>query len=76
VPAALPAAYVNPVCGLRIDPREALHVLSWKGQQFYFCCDGCKLAFEREPARYAAIQAAAASSAAAGGPERAAQVAS
>lgn len=55
--AAAPAAYVNPVCGARVVPSEALHAVAWQGQQFYFCCDGCKLEFERDPARYAAIQA-------------------
>ena len=52
------ASYVNPVCGASVDPASALHVLEWQGQQFWFCCDGCKLEFEREPERYAAIQAA------------------
>lgn len=56
-PVAASAAYVNPVCGMRIDPREALHVVAWQGQNFYFCCDGCKQEFERDPARYAAVQA-------------------
>jgi xanthine dehydrogenase accessory factor len=57
--AAKPApAYVNPVCGAAVDPATAMHTITYEGQQFYFCCDGCKEAFEREPARYAAIQAA------------------
>ena len=47
----------DPVCGMTVDPREAMHTVDWEGQQFYFCCDGCKLEFERDPARYAAIQA-------------------
>lgn len=54
---ALPA-YVNPVCGIEVDPAAALHVVAYGGENFYFCCDGCKLAFERDPARYAAAQAA------------------
>jgi xanthine dehydrogenase accessory factor len=51
------ASYVNPVCGAAVVPAEALHVLRHAGQAFYFCCDGCKLEFERDPDRYAAIQA-------------------
>jgi xanthine dehydrogenase accessory factor len=31
--------------------------VAYGGQQFYFCCDGCKVEFERDPARYAAVQA-------------------
>lgn len=56
-PAAAAPGYVNPVCGIEVDPRAALHVVTYGGQSFYFCCDGCKLEFERDPARYAAAQA-------------------
>jgi xanthine dehydrogenase accessory factor len=54
---ATPGAYLNPVCGIEVDPRTAMHVLTFAGEQFYFCCDGCKLEFERDPAKYAAVQA-------------------
>jgi xanthine dehydrogenase accessory factor len=63
-PAAAPpvepavAGYVNPVCGVTVVPAQALHVVLHAGQEFYFCCDGCKQEFERDPDRYAAIQAA------------------
>jgi xanthine dehydrogenase accessory factor len=56
-PAPTPMAYVNPVCGIAVDPAQARHVVAYAGQQFYFCCDGCKLQFEQDPAKYAAIQA-------------------
>jgi xanthine dehydrogenase accessory factor len=59
------ASYINPVCGIAVDPEKALHVLRHAGQSFYFCCEGCKLEFERDPDRYAAIQAAQATAAAA-----------
>ena len=52
-----PAGYVNPVCGITVDPGSARHVVAYEGRQFYFCCDGCKQQFERDPAKYAAIQA-------------------
>ena len=52
-----PALYVNPVCGITVDPAQARHVLSYGGEQFYFCCDGCKQEFENNPAKYAALQA-------------------
>jgi xanthine dehydrogenase accessory factor len=54
---AVVTSYLNPVCGAAVAPAEALHVLRHAGQAFYFCCDGCKLEFERDPDRYAAIQA-------------------
>lgn len=52
------ANYVNPVCGITVDTSDARHVLDYAGQKFFFCCDGCKIEFERDPAKYAAIQAA------------------
>jgi xanthine dehydrogenase accessory factor len=51
------AGYVNPVCGVGVDPAMARHTIVFRGEPFYFCCDGCKLEFERDPAKYAAIQA-------------------
>lgn len=50
------ASYINPVCGVAVDTADARHVLDYAGQKFYFCCDGCKVEFERDPAKYAAIQ--------------------
>ena len=58
-----PSQYVNPVCGITVEPAQARHVLGYQGQQFYFCCDGCKQEFENNPAKYAAIQAGRASAA-------------
>ncbi len=56
--------YVNPVCGITVDPGQALHVVNYQGEAFYFCCDGCKVEFEREPAKYSALQAGAKAAAA------------
>jgi len=47
-----PTRYVNPVCGMAIDIASAKHVVEMRGRRVYFCCDGCKLEFERAPARY------------------------
>jgi xanthine dehydrogenase accessory factor len=54
---ALPPSYINPVCGIEVDPSQARHVVTYGGQQFFFCCDGCKLLFEQNPAKYLSIQA-------------------
>ena len=55
--AVTPAAdvYVNPVCGMVVDPVSAKHVIEYGGLSHYFCCDGCKVSFEREPDKYLAI---------------------
>lgn len=48
-------AYRNPVCGMAIERAGARHVIEYGGERHYFCCDGCKAEFEREPARYLAV---------------------
>lgn len=52
---APPARYVNPVCGMAIDIASAMHVVEVGGERVYFCCDGCKVTFERAPDTYLAI---------------------
>ncbi len=44
--------YINPVCQIPVKKSTALHVLEHLGQKIYFCCDGCKDSFEKEPERY------------------------
>lgn len=47
--------YANPVCRAAIDKATALHVIEYGGMSHYFCCDGCKVEFERDPAKYLEI---------------------
>jgi xanthine dehydrogenase accessory factor len=49
------ASYVNPVCGMAIDMASAKHVVDYGGHRLYFCCDGCRIEFERTPGKYLAI---------------------
>jgi xanthine dehydrogenase accessory factor len=49
-----PRMYVNPVCGIPVDPLTAKHVIRYLEENVYFCCDGCKIAFEQEPEKYLA----------------------
>jgi xanthine dehydrogenase accessory factor len=44
--------YINPVCGLPIDINSPRHIIEYKGEKVYFCCDGCKIKFELEPEKY------------------------
>ena len=44
--------YMNPVCNIPIQKSTAKHVLEHAGQKVYFCCDGCKVSFEKEPTKY------------------------
>lgn len=44
--------YINPVCQVPVSKKSPKHVLHYKGETVYFCCDGCKVAFEKNPAQY------------------------
>src|SRR5215216_6373971 len=44
----------DPVCGMLVEVASARHVVEHGGGRYYFCCAGCKRAFEREPEKYAA----------------------
>ena len=37
------------VCGMKGDTERWTSVSVYKGRRYYFCCDGCKGAFERSP---------------------------
>jgi xanthine dehydrogenase accessory factor len=59
-PGAVPATFVNPVCGVAVSVAKPKHVEMYAGVSYYFCCDGCRTTFLRDPARYAAIYLASA----------------
>lgn len=44
--------YINPVCQIPVDKTAPKHVVEYKGEKVYFCCDGCKVKFDAEPAKY------------------------
>ena len=44
--------YINPVCKIPVQKSTAKHVLEYEGEKVYFCCDGCKVSFEKDPAMY------------------------
>lgn len=44
----------DPVCGMSVNASKARYKSEYEGTAFYFCCAGCKQAFDREPQRYLA----------------------
>jgi Cu+-exporting ATPase len=40
------------VCGMMIDPQTAAATSEYKGQTYYFCARGCKVAFDKDPDKY------------------------
>lgn len=49
---ASPKYYINPVCGIPVDINHPMHIIDYKGEKVYFCCDGCKVQFEADPEKY------------------------
>jgi xanthine dehydrogenase accessory factor len=49
---AAPATATDPVCGMTVDVRPDALQLEHDGQTFYFCCAGCRSAFEKDPAGF------------------------
>ncbi|MBI3993221.1 MAG: YHS domain-containing protein [Candidatus Lambdaproteobacteria bacterium] len=39
----------DPVCGMQVDEYHAAGSINYKGQTYYFCCEGCKTKFEKNP---------------------------
>jgi xanthine dehydrogenase accessory factor len=44
----------DPVCGMLVQVTTAWYRSEGSGQHVYFCCGGCKEAFDADPARYRA----------------------
>jgi YHS domain-containing protein len=43
----------DPVCGMEIDAKTAAGTSDFQGKTYYFCSQGCKKAFDKEPQKYA-----------------------
>ena len=44
--------FVDPVCGMSVDPATAAAKTCYDGVEIYFCAQGCKQAFEAHPDRF------------------------
>ncbi len=49
---------IDPVCGMTVQPSEAVGVSEYKGLTYYFCCAECKAIFDKNPASYVVDQTA------------------
>src|ERR1700686_4148381 len=47
-----PAAALDPVCGMTVDPRHAAGSSAYQGKTYYFCSKGCVAKFETNPEKY------------------------
>jgi xanthine dehydrogenase accessory factor len=51
--APAPATAVDPVCGMTVAAVDTSPHVTVDGETTWFCCEGCRTAFEKNPARYA-----------------------
>ena len=45
---------IDPVCGMTVTVDAASPSVEHDGTTYYFCCPGCRAAFEKDPASYLA----------------------
>ena len=43
----------DPICGMTVDVTSANYKSGYAGGSYYFCCAGCKHAFDQQPNKYA-----------------------
>ena len=43
----------DPICGMTVDVIKARYESEFQGVSFYFCCAGCKQAFDDQPEKHA-----------------------
>jgi YHS domain-containing protein len=46
------AMATDPVCGMRIDPDDAVATATYDGETYYFCSQVCHDAFTADPSSY------------------------
>jgi xanthine dehydrogenase accessory factor len=44
--------YINPVCQVPVSKKNPKHIVEYQGEKVYFCCDGCKVSFDKNPSQY------------------------
>jgi xanthine dehydrogenase accessory factor len=50
-PAGRAALVIDPVCGMTVS-ADSSRPLQYEGTDYYFCCAGCRQAFEQDPGAY------------------------
>jgi YHS domain-containing protein len=42
----------DPVCGMDVDEAKAVATSVHQGTTYYFCAQGCKVTFDKDPAKF------------------------
>jgi len=48
----MPEKEIDPVCGMALNPHEALAQSAHQGKVYYFCSEECKQKFDARPMKY------------------------
>jgi xanthine dehydrogenase accessory factor len=43
---------IDLVCGMTVPADETSRPFEFEGETYYFCCPGCRVAFEKDPAKF------------------------
>ena len=46
------AMVIDPVCGMRIDPDDAVAAVEHGGTTYYFCSEACRELFVADPGEF------------------------
>jgi len=44
--------HLDPICGMDVEEEDAVAVSEYQGKKYYFCCEGCKEEFDKDPRQY------------------------
>ncbi len=47
-----PEQATDPICGMKVTVNNAKYVFKHQETTYYFCCEGCRTAFEQDPEKY------------------------
>jgi YHS domain-containing protein len=47
-----PRTTSDPVCGMTVDPDKTDYTSDHDGDTYYFCSEGCKESFDKDPGKY------------------------
>jgi xanthine dehydrogenase accessory factor len=47
---------IDPVCGMTVNADETGRPFEYEGETYYFCCPGCRAAFEKDPTAYLTVR--------------------
>jgi xanthine dehydrogenase accessory factor len=47
---------IDPVCGMTVAADDSSRPFEHEGETYYFCCPGCRAAFEKDPSAYTTVR--------------------